>query len=150
MRRYILDTGILVHYARGSALYKQIEQDERLTAPDCIIMVSVATVGEILSFGIQNNWGQHKLQTIQTLLSKLIVIDISSVDVDLMNAYATIDAYSKNKLPGNSFGSSVTMGKNDLWIAATAKVANATLLTIDSDFDHLNNSFIQVKKYQQQ
>jgi predicted nucleic acid-binding protein len=39
------------------------------------------------------------------------------------------------------------MGKNDLWIAATAKVANATLITVDSDFSHLAKSFIQVKKY---
>jgi predicted nucleic acid-binding protein len=39
---------------------------------------------------------------------------------------------------------------DDLWIAATAKVANATLLTIDGDFDHLHMKFIEVKKYQQQ
>jgi len=39
------------------------------------------------------------------------------------------------------------MGKNDLWIAATAKVADAILITIDSDFNHLNGKFIQVKKY---
>jgi predicted nucleic acid-binding protein len=29
------------------------------------------------------------------------------------------------------------MGKNDLWIAAAAKVARATLLTTDDDFAHL-------------
>lgn len=29
------------------------------------------------------------------------------------------------------------MGKNDLWIAATAYVTGATLLTTDADFDHL-------------
>ncbi len=39
------------------------------------------------------------------------------------------------------------MGKNDLWIAATAKVANASLIKIDSDFNHLHDKFIQVKKY---
>lgn len=30
------------------------------------------------------------------------------------------------------------MGKNDVWIAATTKVAGATLLTTDNDFDHLS------------
>ncbi len=30
------------------------------------------------------------------------------------------------------------MGKNDLWIAATAKVSGLTLLTTDADFDHLH------------
>jgi len=29
------------------------------------------------------------------------------------------------------------MGKNDLWIAACAKAAGATLLTTDNDFTHL-------------
>jgi predicted nucleic acid-binding protein len=38
------------------------------------------------------------------------------------------------------------MGKNDLWIAATASVLDATLLTTDNDFDHLQNEFLQVAK----
>ncbi|MET3125260.1 putative nucleic acid-binding protein [Arcicella rosea] len=38
------------------------------------------------------------------------------------------------------------MGKNDLWIAATASLLNLTLVTTDSDFDHLNNYFLQLYK----
>lgn len=34
------------------------------------------------------------------------------------------------------------MGKNDLWIAATASVTGATLLTTDGDFDHLESAFL--------
>jgi tRNA(fMet)-specific endonuclease VapC len=34
------------------------------------------------------------------------------------------------------------MGKNDVWIAATAMVSKTTLLTTDLDFEHLNNSYI--------
>jgi tRNA(fMet)-specific endonuclease VapC len=148
MRRYLLDTGILVHYARQSPLYQEIESKEKLSEADCMPIISVVTYGEILSFGMQNHWGNKKLQAISTLLSKLILIDINSGDLDLLTAYAEIDAFSKNKLPGSSLGTSaVTMGKNDLWIAATAKVANAVLITIDSDFNHLNGKFIQVKKY---
>ncbi len=87
----------------------------------------------------------------QSLLTKIIIIDINSSDTDLLHAYSQIDAYSKGKLPGNPLGTSaINIGKNDLWIAATAIVANATLLTIDGDFDHLHSKFIQVKKYQQQ
>lgn len=150
MRRYLLDTGILVHYVRGSILYQQIEREEMLMAPDCVIMVSVVTVAEILSFGIQKSWGQQKVQNIKSLLSKIIITDITYVDANLINAYATLDAYSKNKLPGNFLGKSITVGKNDLWIAATAQIANATLLTIDGDFDHLHGNFLRVKKYPQQ
>ena len=36
------------------------------------------------------------------------------------------------------------MGKNDLWIAATAAVLDATLLTMDKDFNHLNDIFLTV------
>jgi len=36
------------------------------------------------------------------------------------------------------------MGKNDLWIAATAYVIQATLTTTDKDFDHLNKTFINL------
>ena len=34
------------------------------------------------------------------------------------------------------------MGKNDLWIAATASVFDLTLLTMDKDFEHLNKEFL--------
>lgn len=147
MRRYLLDTGILVHYVRQSPNYQLIEANENLTAQDCIPFISVVTMGEILSFAIQHNWGSTKLQLLKTLFSKLVVLDINSTDDRLLDLYAEIDSYSKNKLPHNQLGRSITMGKNDLWIAATAKVANATLLTIDGDFDHLNGTFLTIKKY---
>jgi len=38
------------------------------------------------------------------------------------------------------------MGKNDIWIAATAKVLNVTLLTTDNDFNHLKDKFIKLEK----
>jgi predicted nucleic acid-binding protein len=36
------------------------------------------------------------------------------------------------------------MGKNDLWIAATASVLGAKLLTTDHGFDHLSGIFLEV------
>ena len=101
----------------------------------------------MVTFGIQQNWGPAKLQSIRNLFSKLVVLDINSNDELLLETYAEIDSYSKNKLHTDKLGRSITMGKNDLWIAATAKVANATLLTIDGDFDHLNGKYLTVKKY---
>jgi tRNA(fMet)-specific endonuclease VapC len=38
------------------------------------------------------------------------------------------------------------MGKNDLWIAATASLLNLKLITTDADFDHLDSSFISLQK----
>jgi len=147
MRRYVLDTGILVHYVRQSPLYQTIEKNEKLTEQDCVPFISVVTMGEILSFGIQQNWRQAQLQSLKNLFSKLVVLDINSNDNKLLDTYAEIDSYSKNKLPQDKLGRSITMGKNDLWIASTTRVANATLLTIDGDFDHLNGKYLTVKKY---
>ena len=55
-----------------------------------------------------------------------------------MNAYAMLDAYSKTQ--------GITMGKNDLWIAAAVFFADARLVTTDKDFDHLTPGFIRVDK----
>jgi predicted nucleic acid-binding protein len=104
-------------------------------------------MGEIMSFAIQHNWGHAKMQFLKNLFSKLVVLDINSNDEKLLETYAEIDAYSKNNLLKDKLGRSITMGKNDLWIASTAKVANATLLTIDGDFDHLSGKYIALKKY---
>jgi tRNA(fMet)-specific endonuclease VapC len=38
------------------------------------------------------------------------------------------------------------MGNNDLWIAATASLLGASLMTTDADFDHLNDVFLKVIK----
>ena len=38
------------------------------------------------------------------------------------------------------------MGKNDLWIAATAYCLDATLLTEDGDFNSLQGSFLTVAR----
>lgn len=40
--------------------------------------------------------------------------------------------------------SAIKMGKNDLWIAATAVVENAELITTDKDFIHLDGEFLTV------
>ena len=38
------------------------------------------------------------------------------------------------------------MGKNDLWIAVTTHLLEATLITTDNDFDHLKNVYFNVEK----
>ncbi len=53
---------------------------------------------------------------------------------DVVETYAKIDDYSRRK--------GGTMGKNDIWIAATAAVTGARLLTTDRDFDHLDGVYL--------
>ena len=78
-------------------------------------------------------------------LLRFVVTDINTDDT--INRYAEIDAFSQGRLDGRkSKLSARNMGKNDLWIAATASVLEATLLTTDNDFDHLQEEFLQVAK----
>ena len=73
------------------------------------------------------------------------------VDVNnehIIQRYAEIDAYSLSKDRKRSLPAGQTarvMGKNDLWIAATASVLKATLLTTDHDFDHLEGVFLTIR-----
>ena len=79
------------------------------------------------------------------MLNEVFAIDIN--DPLILWRYAEIDAFSQGrhvdmKLPEGM--SSRNMGKNDLWIAASASVLNAKLLTTDKDFEHLNGEFLEV------
>ena len=61
--------------------------------------------------------------------------------------YAEIDVYSQSKHPTLRLPPSARkMGKNDLWIAATAAIHNATLLSTDADFEHLDSLFLYFEK----
>ena len=95
-------------------------------------MISAITKGEIQSLAMQNKWVERKLETLNKLLNLVITIDISGKDQLLMNAYAEIDSYSLKRHPTKTYpGPGKPMGKNDMWIAATALAAKATLLTTD-------------------
>jgi len=65
----------------------------------------------------------------------------------MKKSFATLWNYSKNSLPDHKLGRSIGIGQNDVWIAALAKTANAELVTLDSDFEHLNNTWITVHKF---
>ena len=65
----------------------------------------------------------------------------------LIQMYSEIDAYSQSQHPTLRLPTSARkMGKNDLWIAATTAVHNATLISTDADFDHLDGLFLYFEK----
>jgi tRNA(fMet)-specific endonuclease VapC len=144
---YLLDTNIVIHMVRGKRTY--FEKTYDLFNPRNKLFISAVTIGEMRSFAFQRNWGRTKLNDMEMLLNDFFVIEINVQSI--LNRYAEIDAFSKSKLVGRPLmTSSRTMGKNDIWIAATASVTNATLLTTDQDFDHLHNEFIQLQKVDNQ
>jgi tRNA(fMet)-specific endonuclease VapC len=145
MAKYLLDTGILLGYVRAVDYAKYIEQTFGLMAPTNISFISIVTVGEIYSLAAQLHWGEKRKKVVENLLDEVYSIDINNRDI--LERYAEIDAFSQGRsmertLPDGM--SSRNMGKNDLWIAASASVLNAKLLTTDKDFEHLNGEFLEV------
>lgn len=140
--KLLFDTNILFHLAKDPSL--KLLQNFNLHHAK--LFVSIVTIAEIRSLALQNNWGVKRHEIINSSLEKMLTIDINE---SLIDTYSQIDAYSQcrntsfisypHKTPRN-------MGKNDLWIAATAALLGLTLITTDSDFDHLNDVFFDLIK----
>lgn len=150
MKNLFLDTCVLIHIIRESETGKKCLQAIEDYDKNANIIISVVTKAELDSFALQNNWQSQKVNKLNQILTDLTIIDISKNDTILIENYAKIDSFSKRKskdLEGNLMdGSAKKMGKNDLWIASTASTLEIPLLTIDGDFDHLNNNFLQLQK----
>lgn len=150
MSLFVIDTGILVGYIRGAGYAEYVEKRFRVNEPPNIPVISTVTKGEIYSLAIQFGWGEKKKSGLEDLLRKLPFVDIGNDPI--VKKYAEIDSYSQGKNPSMPLPAGLTarnMGKNDLWIAATGSVLNATLLTTDGDFDHLHNVFLEVVRIDQ-
>lgn len=150
MEKLVLDTNVLIHLVRGSAVAKSVKQlvDEKSSVQ---IFVSVVSIAEAESLVVQWGWGEKKVGELRKLIGSFICIDIAQEQDALLHAYVGIDAFSQGKqaAPEGELlnDSSRNMGKNDLWIAATAYVLQAELITTDGDFDHLHGKWITVHKF---
>lgn len=128
MSQYVLCTNILLAYLRRGRLQQYIEATYQLSAMALVPLISVVSEAEIHVLAWRNAWGEPKMQALEVMLDYLTVVPIpyrSNVA-----AYVHLDVYRRSQ--------GVTIGKNDLWIAATALAEGATILTADQDFDHLH------------
>ncbi|MDX2302233.1 MAG: PIN domain-containing protein [Microscillaceae bacterium] len=142
--RYLLDTNIILAYFKENEVSTEVE---RLYTPfntPNIGLISVISAGEIKAIAYKNRWGRTKLEKLELLLGEFTTVGIHAKTI--VNRYAEINAYSQGKWsPPLPVGMSArNMGKNDLWIAATASIVQAKLITTDRDFDHLHNVFVEV------
>ncbi len=128
----LLDTCILVHLVRGQAPGQWIDTTYQLRNRPLKPLISIVTVGEMYSLVGRLAWGDAKLKLLETLLLKeLVIVDLN---FQICRRYAEIDRFLND--------SGQKKEKNDLWIAATASVANARLLTNDTDFDPLHPHWV--------
>lgn len=141
---FILDTNILIHYIRKDKIAERLDATLRPFAAGNRPVVPIVVFGEMKSIAMQNGWGARKLALLDELLLKVLRADIT---IEIVERYAEIDAFSQGKLSNRPLGTTArNMGKNDLWIAATASVLNTQLLTTDPDFDHLDGVFLKVER----
>jgi tRNA(fMet)-specific endonuclease VapC len=132
-QKYLPDTNILVHFVRQSLLYQGITALYPFEPTDPSPHLSVVTVGEIFSLAEQLNWGTARIQRAETFVARSLVYPLEYPGI--IGAYIVLD--NESRKAGRA------IGDNDLWIAATARVIGATLLTTDKDFDHLHPNYIQ-------
>ncbi|MEO6686968.1 MAG: type II toxin-antitoxin system VapC family toxin [Dyadobacter sp.] len=144
--RYVLDTNVILAYLRKHLIWDLIEFQLGIFETDSNVYIPAVVIGELRSLAVQNNWGSNRRLDLEIFVKEFIIIDF--ITEEIINSYAKIDAFSQGKLEGKPLiGSSRNMGKNDLWIAATASVLNATLITTDKDFQHLHTNFLEVAHF---
>ena len=141
---YLLDTNIILIYSRDSELSNIMELKYQLLDRNNRLAVSAVTLGELDALIKKSKIGLKRQNKIKKILSETVTIDIN--DEAIIQSYGDIDTFSQGKL--NAKKSKFTarnMGKNDVWIAATASVYDLTLVTTDKDFHHLDGEFLNLE-----
>ena len=123
---YILDTGILLHWVRGSKVATVVDGQFQLQAANFRPLICEVSLGEMEAFARTEKWGEQKRTKLKELKKELITVDIS--DSRVIEAYVDLSSLAK----ANGWG--IFHGKNDLWVGAATRVSGATLLTVDKDF----------------
>lgn len=134
---YCLDTNILLALIRGRELGRRIDETFGLSSSPQLHTISIVSHGELLTLADRNRWGESKLAVLERALKEFVTVDIAGTRI--IQAYRHIESLNAAVSSG-----AVRMGKNDIWIAATAMIAQQPLITTDHDFDHLNGESLKV------
>ncbi len=140
MSRFILDTNMLLGFVREAPWAIKIRADYRLGDSETMVFTSVICRGEILALAEKFGWGKERRRSLDDVLEMIPTLGINQPAI--LDAYARIDAWTHGKpvasprsvLPPKP---AVSMKQNDMWLAATTHASDATLLSTDTDFEHL-------------
>ena len=146
MRRYLLDTNMLLGFVRVAPWALRIRKEHSLDDPASEVFTSVVCKGEIHALAEKFGWGSNKRWELQRVLSRVPTLYL---DDEVVAAYALIDAWTHgatvdflNGVPPPK--PAVPMSQNDIWIAATAHAKGSVLISTDGDFDHLKEDWLQL------
>jgi len=141
----MLDTNVLIFYARGQATGTWLRERYHLEAPRGVLMTSRVVLAETRVFMDRKSaqgqpWNDQKIKALNAILDRLHIIEIT--DTGIEQAYRNLVVFSEiTTKPARQ------MEGNDLWLAAAAQITGAVLVTCDKDFDHLHQHQITVEKY---
>ena len=143
---YLFDTNIVLHFLKEDAVMRKVKAQFDPLSTDNETWLCVVSIGELRTMALANGWGGKKRNSLERVLAQFPVADIYAEEV--LDRYAEVEAYSQCRLPGISPQphSPRNMGKNDIWIAAVTSILDATLITTDKDFDHLDNVFLKLER----
>lgn len=122
-RGYLLDTNIVLHATRAnSKVSETIDSQFSLSVSRFRPAICEVSVAELIAFSLE--WGEKRRELLKAQIAKSLVIPISHPGVH--ERWARISSALRS--------AGLTVGQNDIWIAATASVSGMTLLTTDKDF----------------
>lgn len=141
--KYVLDTNIVVNAGRSLNFQAYLHEEFDLFNPSYIRIISIVSAAELLVIAPKGNLGERRIARQARMLQMTLEVPLTQKTKVL---YAELDLYGRGKHPSKSLDSSThrLMGKNDLWIAATAIEHGAELITTDKDFSHLDGHFLKV------
>jgi predicted nucleic acid-binding protein len=123
---YLLDTTVLLHWTRDSSQAQVIEANFQLSNSAMRPLICEVSLGEMLAFSLGRQWGTQKLKRLAEIERNAVIVHIS--DPRVRQAYAELSTLAQTS------GWSLFHGKNDLWVGAATRAAEAHLLTMDADF----------------
>jgi len=145
MKKVVLDTSVIIPILRGNeGLLQYVEV--HYPANEFERILCFASKAEPSSMMLRRKWGKLKRQNADDFFEGVDRI-IREVTDEMIDAYAELEAYSLNQHPTikkPEGESAYKIGKNDLWIAATAQVEKARLFTADRGFVQFGAHFFPV------
>jgi tRNA(fMet)-specific endonuclease VapC len=125
-RGFLLDTSVVLLASRqGSPVAPAIDAQFSLSASRFRPAICEVSVGELFAFS--KGWGEKRRALLKTQLDRTLIIPIAHPGI--YDRWAGMSSALRT--------AGLTIGQNDVWIAATTSVSGMTLLTTDKDFVHL-------------
>lgn len=122
---YLLDTNVVLFATReNSPVSAAVDRQFGLRDSPFRPAICEVSVAELLAFAENRNWGDKRRDLLKGMIDELLVLPISGPDIH--QQWAKLYSYAKAN------GLAIQHDHNDVWIAATAKVAGLRLISSDA------------------